>query len=173
MNKFLCHIVLLADSRPTIIEKIVYFINIISVLGPVAYIMNGIGIWFRANHQFSAFVMVCLTVNLFVGIWYHNKMNTFSWKEFFIKNIQMWAVIIIVYALLEMLRLTAGNNIIGEGFKVLIQVTTLLYPVSKALKNLYILSQKQFPPAFIMEKIYNFEKNGDLKELFDTEKKEE
>jgi hypothetical protein len=61
---------------------------------------------------------------------------------------------------------------VGESFKILIQVVTLLYPVSKVLKNIYILSNKQFPPAFIMDKIYNFEKNGDLKDLFDTDKKE-
>lgn len=84
----------------------------------------------------------------------------------------MWAVLIPVYTLLEMLRLTAGDNMIGEGFKVVIQITTLLYPISKALKNFYILSNKQFPPQFIMNKIYNFEKTGDIKEFFNKEKEE-
>jgi hypothetical protein len=105
-----------------------------------------------------------------VGAIFHNKMGTFNWVELFKKNILMWVVLIVVYAMLEMLRLTAGNNFVGESFKILIQVLTLLYPVSKVLKNIYILSNKQFPPAFIMDKIYNFEKNGDLNELFDTDK---
>ena len=77
----------------------------------------------------------------------------------------MWMVLIITYILLEMLRLTAGNNLVGEGFKVLIQITTLLYPISKALKNIYVWSEKQFPPQFIMDKIYKFEQTGDLEEL--------
>jgi len=173
MNKFLSHIILLADSRPTIIEKLCYFVSVVGKLGVVAYLCDGIGLWFANNHQFSAFVILCLVINMGVGLWYHNKMNSFRWEEFFIKNAQMWVILIVVYTLLEMLRLTAGNNMVGEGFKVFIQVTTLLYPISKALKNLYILSQKQFPPAFIMERIYNFEKNGKIADLFDVDKKEE
>ncbi len=84
----------------------------------------------------------------------------------------MWIILVLVYGLLEMLRITAGNNFVGEGFKVLIQVMTLLYPISKALKNIYILSNKKFPPSFIMDKIYTFEKNGDLNNLFQIDKKQ-
>jgi hypothetical protein len=58
----------------------------------------------------------------------------------------MFLVVIIVYALLEMLRNTVGNNLIGESFKFVIQLTTLLYPISKALKNIYILTQKNIRP---------------------------
>jgi len=122
--------------------------------------------WF--NPEFSR----CLLVNMVVGAVFHNKMGSFDWVEMFKKNVLMWVVLIVVYAMLEMLRLTAGNNFVGEGFKILIQIVTLLYPVSKVLKNIYILSNKQFPPAFIMDKIYNFEKNGNLNELFDNDKKE-
>ena len=78
----------------------------------------------------------------------------------------MIAVLIAAYILLEQLRIVIGDNIIGNGLKVVIQVSTLLYPTSKALKNLYILSNNQFPPAFIMERLYNFEKTGDLNDLY-------
>ena len=106
---------------------------------------------------------------MLVGAFFHNKMGTFNWVEMFKKNVLMWMVLIVVYTMLEMLRLTAGDNFVGEGFKILIQVTTLLYPVSKVLKNIYILSNKQFPPAFIMNKVYDFEKNGNVKDLFDID----
>lgn len=173
MKKILCHIVLLADNRPSFIEKITYFFSVIATLTPVAFVLDGLNLWFKTNQQFSSFVLICLLVNLFVGARFHYKMNTFSWKQLLTRNSEMWVVLIVVYALLEMLRLTAGNNFVGEGFKIMIQVMTLLYPISKALKNIYILSNKQFPPAFIMDKIYNFEKTGDIKDLFDTDKKEQ
>jgi len=173
MKKIICDIILIADSRPTVIEKLNYFINIIATFGPIAYLLNGFNLWFLDNERFFSFVIICLAANMIIGVWYHHKMKTFSWEFFFKRNLLMWCVLIVVYTMLEMLRLTAGDNIIGEGFKVLIQVTTLLYPISKVLKNVYILSNKQFPPAFIMEKIYNFEKTGNLKDLFDTDKKEE
>jgi len=164
--------ILMVDNRPTVLEKLHYLIGLIVTFGPIAYILDGLNLWFENNQQFSSFVIICLLVNLLVGVRYHNKMRTFCWKEFFIKNIEMWVILVLVYGLLEMLRITAGNNIVGEGFKVLIQVMTLLYPISKALKNIYILSNKKFPPSFIMDKIYTFEKNGDLNNLFQIDKKQ-
>lgn len=175
MNYFketLYRMMLLADNRPSITDKISYFFNLLGTFAPIAYLMDGINLWFQTNQQFSSFILICLVANMVVGAVFHNKMNTFSWKELLKKNSEMWLVLIVVYALLEMLRLTAGNNFVGEYFKILIQVMTLLYPVSKALKNIYILSNKQFPPSFIMDKIYSFEKDGNIKELFDTDKNE-
>lgn len=169
--------ILLADNHPTWIEKFQYLIKLLMAFAPVAYILKGMNFWFINNRQFASFVIICLTINMLIGIKYHLKMKSFNWSEFLKKNSEMMVVVIVVYALLEMLRLTAGANFIGESFKILIQVTTLLYPISKALKNIYILSNKQFPPAFIMDKIYNFEKDGNLNDLFgknnDEPKKEE
>lgn len=85
----------------------------------------------------------------------------------------MAAVIVGVYIMLDMLRYTAGNNIAGEIFKVLIQVTTLLYPTSKVLKNIFIMTGGKYPPKFLMDKLYNFEKSGDLSEFFKTKKENE
>ncbi|MGZ9736552.1 hypothetical protein [Flavobacterium sp. GNP002] len=172
IKEALCRIILLADNRPTFTDKISYFFQVLATFAPIAYLLDGLNFWFKTNQQFSSFILICLVINMIVGAIFHNKMGTFNWVEMFKKNVLMWVVLIVVHALLEMLRLTAGNNFVGEGFKIMIQVMTLLYPVSKALKNIYILSNKQFPPAFIMDKIYNFEKTGDLKDLFDTDKTE-
>jgi len=172
IKETLCRIILLVDSRPSFTDKLSYLVNLIGAFAPVAYLLDGLSFWFKTNQQFSAFVLICLVINMGVGARYHSKMKTFNWKEMLTKNSVMCGVLILVYTMLEMLRLTAGNNVVGEGFKILIQVMTLLYPISKACKNIYILSNKQFPPAFIMDRMYNFEKNGNLKELFDTDKKE-
>ncbi|WP_395051132.1 hypothetical protein [Flavobacterium sp.] len=170
IKETLCRIILLVDSRPTFTEKATYFFNLIGTFGPMAYVMDGLDFWFRNNQQFSSFILICLMVNMIVGVIYHHKMGSFDFVEMFKKNVLIWFVLIVVYMMLEMLRLTAGNNFVGEGFKIIIQVTTLLYPISKVLKNVYVLSNKQFPPAFIMDRIYNFEKNGDLNDLFDNYK---
>lgn len=173
IKETLCKIILLVDARPTFTEKIGYLFQVIGTFTPIAYLLDGLNLWFKTNQQFSSFILICLLVNMIVGAIFHSRMKTFNWVELFKKNIVMWVVLIVVYTMLEMLRLTAGDNFIGEGFKILIQVSTLLYPVSKVLKNVYILSNKQFPPAFIMDKIYNFEKEGNLQELFNIDKKEE
>jgi hypothetical protein len=164
-------VLLLTANKPSAMEKLQYLCKLIITFAPVALALDAFEIWYQSNFQFFSFILCALSINMGVGIRYHIKMKTFSWKLFFTRNSEMFLVVIIVYALLEMLRNTAGNNLIGESFKVVIQLTTLLYPISKALKNIYILTQKKYPPAFIMERIYNFEKNGNVTDLFNQSTK--
>jgi hypothetical protein len=171
--KFLSKIALLADSQPSFLDKLKYFASIIMTVSPIALVVEGLSGWIIENRRFSIFIFAALMLNLAVGIWYHLKMNTFSWGEFLFKNCKMAAILILSYTMLEMIAITAGENIVADGFRTVIQVSTLLWPGSKFLKNLYILSNKQFPPAFIMERLYNFEKTGNLKDLFPDEPKTE
>ena len=173
LKKIFYTVILIASERPSWQEKIVYFFKLILTFAPIAFVLDSFNLWYVDNKQFFSFVIVSLLANMVVGAWYHRKMKTFNWELFWKRNATMWFILIPVYTLLEMLRLTAGDNIVGEGFKVVIQITTLLYPISKALKNFYILSNKQFPPQFIMDKLYRFEKSGDLKDLFDKEEEKE
>lgn len=170
-RKLFCDIILIADSHPTFLEKLKYFIMIISAFAPIAYMLDGVSEWFTYNRQFASFVIVCIVANIIIGGIYHHKMKTFSYELFLKRNTLMIAVLVVAYIMLEMLRITVGQNVFAEGFKAIIQVSTLLYPMSKALKNLYILSNKQFPPAFIMNRLYNFEKTGNFKDLYPEQNK--
>lgn len=169
-RKLFCDIILFADSQPTFYDKVKYFFTIIATFGPFAYLLSAFNFWFETNKQFASFVIIAIIINMVVGIAFHLKMKSFSWELFIKRNSLMIAVVIVVYILLEQLRITIGDNMTGEGVRIVIQVSTLLYPTSKALKNIYILSNKQFPPAFIMNRLYNFEKSGDLKDLFPDNK---
>lgn len=173
VKKMFYSVILITSDKPTFSERMGYWLKIIMCSAPVAAALEAVGWWYKDNSQFVSFVLVALLMNMGVGIAYHIKMNTFSWREFFKRNIAVFINVITVYILLEMLRLTAGSGFIGETFKVLIQITTLLYPTSKALKNIYVLNNKKFPPAFMMDRIYNFEKNGNIKDLFNQEEKNE
>lgn len=171
--KFLSKIALLADNQPSFLDKLKYFVQVITTLGPIVWLIEGISGWLSENQRFSVFVIAALILNLSVGIWYHIKMKSFSWEQFLFKNCTMAAILILSYTMLEMIAITAGDNILADGFRSVIQVSTLLWPGSKFLKNLYILSNKQFPPGFIMERLYNFEKTGNLNDLFPNQPKTE
>lgn len=172
IRKYLCDIILIADDTPSFWDKVQYYINVIFTSSLIMTIMSGLDLWYLENKRFFILVIGALIMNTIVGVWYHKKMRTFSWEEFFVRNLKMWIILILVYYFLESLRITAGDNIAGEFFKTVVQLSTLLYPGSKALKNLYILSNKQFPPKFIMERLYNFEKTGNVKDLFPEQPKE-
>jgi len=180
LQKLFCDIILIADSRPTFFEKVKYYTMIISTLTPVIWFIElfsklyiGVTKWYILNMQFADFVLLGIIINLIIGCWYHFKMGTFSIEQFIVRNSIIVIVLILGYTMLEMLKITLGKNIFAEGFGTIIQISTLLYPTSKAMKNLYILSNKQFPPGFIMERLYTFEKTGDLKDLFPEEPKSE
>jgi hypothetical protein len=168
-KRLLYSVILLTSDRPTLVEKLGYWFKLLIASAPMVWILNRLHIWFETNSEFISFVLLALLVNMGVGLKYHHKMGTFSWREFFRKNISMFASVLVVYVLLDMLRIIAGNNAIGDGFKVVVQLTTIVYPISKSLKNIYILNNKTFPPSFIMDKIYNFERNGNIRDLFNKD----
>jgi hypothetical protein len=162
LRKFLCGMILIADAQPTFLEKTKYFVTIILAFAPIAYCLEGMSFWFSNNKQFASFVLLAVIINIAVGAVFHWRNKTFSQEQFLVKNGIMISVLLISYALLEMLHLTIGDNVFSESFRTLIQISTLLYPISKTFKNLYILSNKQFPPEWIMERLYNFEKTGNI-----------
>ena len=172
-QKFLCALILYSYDGMPFKQSLIIKLKVLMTIAPVVFVLDSVNLWYNDNKQFFFFVILSLIMNTVVGMWYHLKNKTFKWEEFFTKNIQMWFILVIVYAMLEFLRLTAGDNIAGEVFKVTIQIATLLYPISKVLKNCYILSNKQFPPKFIMDKLYKFEQEGDVKDLFSKKEEEE
>lgn len=170
MKRLFTHLLLFAESGVSWSDRIYYACNSFMHIAPVAFVLNLIGWWWTDNEQFGNFMSIALIVNAIVGIYFHVKYNTFNFKDFLLKNFEMTFVIIAGYVMLEMLRYTAGDNYAGEAFKIIIQICTLLYPASKVVKNLFIITKGKYPPKFFMERLYNFEKNGDLNDFFNKKK---
>lgn len=173
IQQILTRITLLSEPCVKWSDRIDYYLSILYRLAPIAFLVDIVGWWFSENKQFGQFMCIALFINMGVGIAFHVKNKSFSWGGFFARNGIMILTVSVVYIMLEMLRYTAGNNVVGELFKITIQITTLLYPTSKVFKNVYIMSNGKYPPEFIMKKLYDFEKNGDLKAFFDSKNKEE
>lgn len=168
-RKCFAQIVLAADDGLSWYDKLHYILISLSKLAPIAFIFSGLDMWFDTNKIFFTFLVYTLLANIIAGVWRHRKEGSFSWEKFFIKNFQMWMIIIMTYPLLEMLHHITGDNSISEVFSVIIQLSTILYPGSKLLKNVYIISNKQFPPRFIMERLYKFEKTGNTDFIFNKD----
>lgn len=98
------------------------------------------------------------------------KKKTFSWLVLIVKTGAMILVTFVTYMILELILIVAGSNILTEGFRAALQVATLLYPASKILKNIFILSNGEYPPEWVMKKLHDFQKNGDLSEFLKQKK---
>lgn len=165
-------IILLSDNHPSLFDKLRYAMNIIISITPIIYITDSLGVWFVSNQQFLDFLFFFFTANMFMGVWRHKKTNTFNWEDFWKKNLTMWILCLLVYIVLEMFRITAESNETGTYFGSFVQLTTLFWPGSKIIKNAYFLSNRQFPPSFLMERLYSFEKTGIPSNLFNPKNKE-
>ncbi|MDM1529034.1 hypothetical protein [Myroides odoratimimus] len=173
LKHFFVRVLLVTEPYIKLSDRADYYLSIIYRIAPIAFVLNLVSWWFNENQQFGQFMCIALIVNMIVGAVFHFKNRSFSWFTFFKRNMYMVGAVSVVYIMLEMLRYTAGDNLAGELFKVMIQITTLLYPTSKVLKNIYIMSNGKYPPEFIMKKLYDFEKNGDLQAFFETKNKAE
>lgn len=150
-------------------EKLQYLAKLILTFMPLAYLLNIFHAWFPNNQVFFQVLVWTLIANVIVGAKVHWGSSTFSIKTLLLKNIEMCIIILIMYPILEGINQITGDNIAGNAFQWTIQIGTILYPGSKVIKNIHIWSNGKYPPKFIMEKIYKFEKDGDVKDLLNKE----
>lgn len=162
-------LLLLNCSEAKASEKVGYLVNLLLVVTPWTIVLDEVGFWFSNNLFFLVLFIWVVTVNMLVGIWFHYKKGTLSVKEFFTKNAEMIAIMLIVYSMLEAINYIAGESLTGEYFAKLIQVLTLLMPISKTFKNIHLITNGKLPPEYIMKKLYNLEKYGDFKKSVEDE----
>lgn len=166
MKRIIAQLIFLGDGSIELSERVESYLALIAKLAPIAFILRLFNWWITENEQFGTFVCIAILINAVVGAVTHLKLKTFNFQQMLGKNVIMIFTVCTVYIMLEMLRYTAGDNIVGEVFRILIQITTLMYPTSKVFKNVYILTDGKYPPEYIMQRLYNFEKNGDLRNFF-------
>lgn len=170
LTKLFYNFILIGDKNLSIIERIEFFLKSLLTIAPIAFLVELTQSWVLNNQKFTTAVVLIILINMVIGAYIHVKKGDFKWKKFITKSISMVIVINITYIVLELILGRAGENFIVEGFRAALQVATLLYPGSKILKNIFILSNGEHPPKWVMQKIYNFQENGDLKQFLTTTK---
>ena len=164
---FLTPLVLLYayDKQIALRDRLYYLWHTLSTCAPIVVLANYFYAWQQTHQAFIIALVVALSVNLVIGALYHIRNHSFSWRALLIKNAQMLGVVAAVYLLLDLLRETST----GEVFESTLQMMTLLYPVSKAIKNIFVLTHGKYPPSWVIKALYNYEKEGKLKEFFVNE----
>lgn len=171
ISDILFNIMIMGDDRVGIFYRVISWIKITLIISPLTYLGDILGLWITDNHTFVTFVILAVLINLILGGIKHKKMNTFNWLVLFKKTGFIVIILICVYSILEMSLIIARQNIITDIFRITLQISTILYPGSKVIRNGYILSNGKYPPDWVMKKVYNFETDGNLKEFMDINKK--
>lgn len=160
--KLYANMIIYADGSAQNLERIDSYARTLLVFAPIAFMAELLDMWFIENQSFSLFVGGFVLANAIVGGIAHQIKGDFSWEMLLVKTIKMAGIIVLTYVILEGVVSPMGVNPVSGGLIAAFQVATLLYPGSKILLNIFIWSDGEHPPKWIMQKVYNFKKNGDL-----------
>ena len=148
-------------------ERFMFFLKSMMKIAPIFFLVNIIIGW-HDEHSFFLNGLYCvLFINAVVGAMTHNKLGTFDLGEFFKSTLITIAVIFSVYFSLDVLGKSIPEGFIEVGFSSSVQMMTLLFPISKILRNSFVLTNGKFPPEILIEKLYNYEKDGNLKNFLE------
>lgn len=120
--------------------------------------------WYIDNRVFLTLVFLAVAIDHLVGTYVHFAVKRdFSSKKnlkgLLVKGFSVCAG----YVLFEMIhQIMKDVNFIAIYFKVILQLTVLIYPVFSALKNISILNGGKFPPKIWFDKFEGFNKDLDL-----------
>ena len=129
--------------------------------------------WYIDNRVFLTLVFIAVAIDHLVGTYVHIAIKKdFSSKKnlkgLLVKGFSVCAG----YVLFEMIhQIMKDVNFVAIYFKVILQLTVLLYPAFSALKNISIINGGKFPPEIWFRKFEGFNKDLDL-EHFKTKKDE-
>ena len=155
------------DDKIQIRDRIYYFFIAFFKSIPLLMLYSYFSVWREKNELFFVGISFILFLNMVVGAIYHAKAGTFDIKHFLTGNATIMLVIMVVYISLSVLSIPINETETGKIFQSVVQFMTLMYPVSKIVKNVFVLTGGKYPPQFIMKALYNYEREGKLKDFFD------
>lgn len=160
--KLYCNILIIGWGGFPVSERAGSFGRSLIVFAPLAFAFEVLNRWFDTNQDFTLAVIFMIFLNMVFGGIMHFKKRDFDWFTLLYKTVIMIVVVLVTYFVLEIIINFAGEGLIVNGFRAALQIATLLYPGAKVLKHIFILSDGEHPPKWIMHKVYNFRENGDL-----------
>lgn len=133
-------------------------------------VVNEVTGWYFDNQTFMWFVFLTIAIDHILGSWNHLlKLRDWSWKKNRNGLFQKTAGSIFGYVLFEMIyQIMEDYEFAANYFKLVIQLTVIMYPMASALKNVSIFTNGKLPPKIWLDKIENFNKRLDIN-IFKTE----
>ena len=155
------------DDKIHLRDRVYYFFIAFFKSIPLLMLYSYFTVWKEKNELFFVGISFILFLNMVVGATYHAKAGSFDIKQFLYGNISVMLVISVVYISLSVISIPLNESEMGKMFQSVLQFMTLMYPVSKIVKNIFVLTGGKYPPQFVMKALYNYEREGKLKDFFD------
>lgn len=172
---FFTPVILLFTTKIKLTEKerVFFFVESFFKLAPIAFLINSAFNWHNEHEAFLYGLYGIMAVNAFIGVLTHRKLKTLDVGEFAKSTLITIVVVFGVYFSLDQMNNSIPDGLLSVGFSSSVQILTLLFPIAKIMRNSFILTNGKFPPEFLIEKLYNYERDGNIKEFLTILKKEE
>lgn len=122
----------------------------------LAFIITPIKLLLESEKDFFVMLTMAIIIDLIVGIMKYIKLHKFSFKDMVLGLIVKVVVgyggmmLFLAFASLE-------DGWVSEWFLLMAKFTILLYPAGSTLANMYVLTDKRFPPISFMKRLKAFD----------------
>lgn len=125
--------------------------------------------WAINNQIFLSLVFLAIAIDHILGTFVHWSIKKdFSAKKNLYGLLTKGFAVCAGYVLFEMIHQIVDDvQFVATYFKVILQLTVMLYPVMSALRNLSLITEGKFPPAIWFAKLEGFTKDLSLKHFKD------
>lgn len=148
-------------------DRIKYALQALWISFPMIVLYNHLAEWHKSNTIFIESASIIIFINMIFGGASHWRQGTFSWKDLAIKNFMIIFIVLSSYLVLDRLFGFFHSTFVGDMLKSSVSFMVLMYPASKCMTSIFIVSNGKFPPEFLMKLFYSYEKTGRLKDFFD------
>ena len=146
--------------------------SIALVGGVIGSIINWITNWYLSDQIFLEYVLGAILFDLAFGITKHFIKHSFDFKELILGLLKKAFIVLgAIYLYNGFGAIITEESLVKTYFIISLRVGVFMYPSMSAFANMYIISGEKFPPKSIMERLHDFEDNGNIKDLINTDKK--
>lgn len=151
--------------------KAVFVFSLIGSLPPL--VIESLSGWYLDNYQYIIFVMTVILVDHVLGSAVHAFIKKdFTMKKNIIGLTVKTSMVVAVSIIIEgMMHILGEDNIITDYFMILTRMMVFVYPAGSALVNCSIITNGVFPPTSFMSKIAKFNKDLNIKDFTDEDKR--
>lgn len=119
--------------------------------------------WYIESQLFIILLFAALFIDLFVGVWKHLKLNSFSPKKLMLGfGLKLGAIVFVYFITEAAIQILSDADLDSVYFKVATRLMLFFYPAGNVIVNMGIITNGKFPPLGFLTKFEKFNKTLDV-----------
>jgi len=129
-------------------------------ISPLAWLIKLVREHVIRDTGFIEVLLICLLMDMIIGIWKHLKQRTFDWKRLYtglIEKVGITFIGMVVFNLISDIKEWSHLVTVKEYIILVGKLTNLFYVAGSAFNSMYIITGGKFPPLGWMKRMHSFD----------------